>query len=229
MSKLNLTTAPAGAVVADLLRRIAAYQQPDGSIPGSDTVMVIGEWLADLGLDWDRIRVGKLALLAQSTVPAPALPSIDFDEAKARAWLTAPSPHSIDGETNAEDAGVLGDWDPESDDGDFLAVVDRLVVGADEAALFGDQVSLLAYITAGTDLIADGALITITGPRPAAAPALRLSSPYLDHGDLQWNRDDRGLDAALGILRSVAHHARTSVHDAAGFLDEQRRRSREPA
>lgn len=227
MTNLSLTSSPAGAVVADLLRRIDRYARP-GSVPGADTVMVIGQWLLDLGLDWDRHRVGELVLVAQATALTaptaptaltPAVPAVSFDEATAAAWLRAPAPDSIDGETNAEDAGVFDDWDPEADGGDLLVVVDRLVVGADRAALFGDQVSVLAYITTGTDLIADGAVITVTCPRESAATrTLRLGSYHLDHGDLQWLRGDRGLDAALGILRSVAHHARTVAQDAARFL-----------
>lgn len=77
---------------------------------------------------------------------------------------------------------------------------------------------MLLYITAGTDLITDGALVTATAPRASAGPRLRLSSDHLDHNDLQWDPASRGLDAAVGVLRSVAHHAQHIIDEARTHL-----------
>ena len=96
------------------------------------------------------------------------IPDIGLDLDAARAWLTAPRE---DDETNAQHAGVASDdWRPLDDGGAFLATAEQLVNDADRSSLFGSEVSVLLYITAGTDLIADGALVTATAPRASAGP-----------------------------------------------------------
>lgn len=144
------------------------------------------------------------------------IPDIGLDLDAARAWLTAPRD---DDETNAQYAGVASDdWRPLDDGGAFLATAEQLVDDADRSGLFGSEVSVLLYITAGTDLIADGALVTATAPRASAGPRLRLSSGHLDHDDLQWDPASRGLDAAVGVLRSVAYHAQRLIDEARTHL-----------
>lgn len=139
--------------------------------------------------------------------------SSDPDLDAARARLSAPCESGE--ETNAQYAGVASDgWGPLDDGGAFLATAEQLVNAADRVGLFGRQVSVLLFITAGTDLVADGALVTASPRNGDDAIGLRLCFYHLDHNDLQWDPASRGMDAALGVLRSAAHHAQHVVQDA---------------
>lgn len=144
---------------------------------------------------------------------SPVLPDIGLDLDAGRAWLSAPC-QSGD-ETNAQYAGVTSDgWSPLDDGGAFLATAEQPVNAADRVGLFGRRVNVLLFITAGTDLVADGALVTASPRNGDDAIGLRLCSYHLDHNDLQWDPASRGLDAALGVLRSAAHHAQHVVREA---------------
>jgi hypothetical protein len=146
-----------------------------------------------------------------------SLPLVRLDSARARAWLDAPCEH--DDGTNANYCGV----DPQEAPGfcweaeDFLARVDDLVGSASSAGLFGEAVELQVYACADHSGVAYGALIVVS-VKAEDRPSLRLASYFQEHRDLVWNTNDRGLDAAVGVLRAVAataanalDHTRTAV------------------
>jgi len=136
-----------------------------------------------------------------------SLPTVRLDPHRARAWLTEPNQHDP-AETNAARCGVQIDEDGSSDFGylcsDLHARIEDLLGEASAAGLFGDRVELQAYATADHDGIIDGAVLVVSVARRDGGRPLRLASYHLVDSDLVWDREQTGLEAAVGVLRAAA-------------------------
>jgi hypothetical protein len=146
------------------------------------------------------------------------LPTVAFDPARARRWLTEPADHEP-ALTNAEYCGVTDEHLPfswESDD--FLARVDDLIEGASRARLFGPDLDLQLHLSADQDGVTDGALLIVSVRRPEERQALRVASHHLDHADVIWDTTQTGLDAVVGVLRAAAANATEALAQAARAL-----------
>jgi hypothetical protein len=201
-SHRTLSDADAALLVAAALDRPSAMAAPDGCDHQHPYLVGVTH---DEAIAWLRRHSHSPA---QTSRPCASphhlsLPPVMLDPARARTWLDAPCEHE-DG-TNATYCGIYPDEEPgfgwESED--FLARVDDLVGNASSAGLFGEAVELEVYACADHSGITDGALIVVS-VEADDRPRLRLASYFQDHRDLAWDTNDRGVDAAVGVLRAVA-------------------------
>lgn len=127
----------------------------------------------------------------------------DLDTDTAAAWLR-------DGRHDVEDFPALG-----SDAGAFLAAVEDLVAQADDADLFGADVTVSVAVSCDSSGVMDGAFVFVSPDDNKGGPFLRLASLHQEHRSLTTAASDTdGLDGAVGVLEAVAATARETLRDA---------------
>jgi hypothetical protein len=147
---------------------------------------------------------------ANAAPPAPEPPRVAVDPAAVRAWLARPADQSPD-ESNADMLGVGDTFGREQPY--LFSDLDRLLYETAEAGLLGVATGVLGlWNVCDGEGICDGGLLTVDLPI-----GVRLASLHIEIRRL-FDRDARGVDAAIEALAAIAQEANELVAHYAATL-----------